>query len=249
MLNYIFTRLACSKLVGIYSIINFIINKRNFCRVFIGYHSCLRLITIVNCLFYLVSCSFHNHGRQKTKPWFVELPQHSPSCCFTSYKLLPLWHGAKQQTHNSRCSGCELTLSYVPQGYYRHWQFSIGEDQGWGLTEPISSIHYFPLVFITIKILLNTLRPTRNKRNFWDDIFKCIFVNENVWMSIKISMEFIPKGPINNIPVLVQIVAWRRQGNKPLSEPMMVKSLTHICITRPQWVNCKIACSYLSGGT
>ena len=40
----------------------------------------------------------------------------------------------------------------------------------------------------------------------------------------------------NNIPALVQIMAWRRPGDKPLSEPMMVNLLTHICVTRPQWV-------------
>ena len=45
---------------------------------------------------------------------------------------------------------------------------------------------------------------------------------------IKISLKFVPKGPINNIPSLVQIMAWRRPGDKPLSEPMMA-SLTHIC--------------------
>ena len=61
--------------------------------------------------------------------------------------------------------------------------------------------------------------------------------NENVWISIKISLKFVPRGPINNIPALVQIMAWRRQGDKPLSEPMMVILLTHICVTRPQWVN------------
>ena len=44
-------------------------------------------------------------------------------------------------------------------------------------------------------------------------------------------------GPINIIPALVQIMAWRRPGDKPLSEPMMVSLLTHICVTRPQWVN------------
>ena len=32
-------------------------------------------------------------------------------------------------------------------------------------------------------------------------------------------------------------MAWRRSGDKPLSEPMMVSLLTHICVTRPQWVN------------
>ena len=84
---------------------------------------------------------------------------------------------------------------------------------------------------------LNTLRPRQNGRHFADDIFKCIFFNENFWIPIKISLKFVPKGPINNIPALVQIMAWRRPGDKPLSEPMMVSLLTHICVTRPQWVN------------
>ena len=64
--------------------------------------------------------------------------------------------------------------------------------------------------------------------------FNCIFLNENVWIPIKISLKFVPKDPMNNITALVQIIAWRRPGNKPLSEPMMVNLLTHICVTRPQ---------------
>ena len=80
----------------------------------------------------------------------------------------------------------------------------------------------------------NTLR--QDGRHFPDDIFKCIFLNENVWISIRISLKFVPKGPINNISALVQIMAWRRPGDKPLSEPMIVSVLTHICVTRPQWV-------------
>ena len=42
--------------------------------------------------------------------------------------------------------------------------------------------------------------------------------------------------PINNIPALVQIMAWCRPGDKPWSEPMMVSLLTHIRVTRPRWV-------------
>ena len=86
---------------------------------------------------------------------------------------------------------------------------------------------------------LNTLRPTQNGRHFPDGIFKCIFLNENVWISIKISLKFASKGPINNIPALVQIMAWRWPGHNPLSEPTLVSLLTHICITRPPWVNAK----------
>ena len=84
---------------------------------------------------------------------------------------------------------------------------------------------------------LNTLRPRQNGRHFPDDIFKCSFLNKNVWISIKISLKFVPKGLINNIPALVQIMAWRPPGDKPLSEPMLVSLPTHICITQPQWVN------------
>ena len=82
----------------------------------------------------------------------------------------------------------------------------------------------------------NTLRPRQNGRHFADDIFKCIFLNENIWIPIKISLKFVPKGPINNIPALVQIMVWRRSGDKPLSEPMLVSLPTYICVTRPQWV-------------
>ena len=88
-----------------------------------------------------------------------------------------------------------------------------------------------------IIVLVNTLRPIQNGRLLADDIFTCIFLNEKVWISIKISLTFVPKGPINNIPALVQIMAWRQPGDKPLSEPMMFSLLTHICATRPQWVN------------
>ena len=61
-------------------------------------------------------------------------------------------------------------------------------------------------------------------------------MNENVRISIEFSLKFVPKGPINNILALVQIMAWRRPGDKPLSEPVRVSLLTHICVVRPQWV-------------
>ena len=82
----------------------------------------------------------------------------------------------------------------------------------------------------------NPLRPRQNGRLFPDDIFKLVFLNENVCISIKMLLKFVPRVPINNIPALVQIMAWRRAGDKPLSEPMMVSLPTHICVTRPHWV-------------
>ena len=51
--------------------------------------------------------------------------------------------------------------------------------------------------------ILNTLRPRQNGRLFTDDILKGIFLNENVWIPIEISLKFVPKGPIDNIPAMV----------------------------------------------
>ena len=76
------------------------------------------------------------------------------------------------------------------------------------------------------------MRPRQNGRHFSDDIFNS---NEKVWNSINISLKFVPNGPINNIPTLDQIMAWRRAGDKPFCEPMMVRLPTHICVTLPQW--------------
>ena len=85
-------------------------------------------------------------------------------------------------------------------------------------------------------LFLNTLRPRQNGCNFPDNILKCIFMNENIWILIEISLKFVLKVPIANIPALVQIMAWRRPGDQPLSESMMVSLLTNICITWPPWI-------------
>ena len=86
-------------------------------------------------------------------------------------------------------------------------------------------------LYLHFRYRINSSPPGQNGLHFTDDIFKRIFLNENVWMSIKISLKFVPKGPINNTGALVQIMASRRPGDNPLSEPMMVSLPTHICVT------------------
>ena len=105
----------------------------------------------------------------------------------------------------------------------------------WGVkTNATKSMDKVLLWYTRTILRVNTLRPRQNGRRFADDTFKRIFFNENVRISIKISLKFVPKGPISNIPALVEIMAWRRPGDKPLSEPMMVRLSTHLCVTRPQ---------------
>ena len=90
---------------------------------------------------------------------------------------------------------------------------------------------------IGLDYTLNSLSPRQDGRHFADDIFTSIFFNGNCYILIKFSLKYVRKGPIDNNPALVQIMAWRRSGDKPLSEPMLISLPTHICVTRPQWVN------------
>ena len=106
-----------------------------------------------------------------------------------------------------------------------------------GLFWSIGTAMFYISSRLDISSYVNILRPTQDGSHFPYDIVKCIFLNDDLYILIKISLKFVPKGPINNIPALVQIMAWRRIGDKPLSEPNMVSLLTHICVTRPQWVN------------
>ena len=71
---------------------------------------------------------------------------------------------------------------------------------------------------------VNTLgRPRQNGCHFAYSIFKCIFLKENVWNLIRISLNFVPKGPINNVPAMGQTMAWHQIGVKPLSELMQTR--------------------------
>ena len=140
---------------------------------------------------------------------------------------VPLWEESTSDWKNIYVWG--LGASYIRDltVVYSIWQLQCN--------------HYLWIMIHGLLIIwpyvINTLRLWQNGHHFPDDIFKWIFLNENVWISINVSLKFVPGDPINNILKLVQIIAWRRPGDKPLSEPMMVSLLMQICVTRPQWVN------------
>ena len=132
-----------------------------------------------------------------------------------------------------------LPVPWLTRPIHWHIYVALGGDeltiQSWWRIQKLTSVLTMP-VDILVPNGVNTLRPRQNGCHFADNTFNHIFVNENVRISIKFSLKFVPKGPINNIPALVQIMAWRRPGDKPLSEPVMASRLMHICVTRPQWV-------------
>ena len=85
-----------------------------------------------------------------------------------------------------------------------------------------------------------TLVLTHWGRDKMAAFFQTKFSNAFSWMKMfELRIKFhwsLFKDPINSILALVQMMAWRLPGDKPLSEPMLVSLLTHICVTRPQWV-------------
>ena len=97
--------------------------------------------------------------------------------------------------------------------------------------------------YCSIGLCLSVRVLTHWGRDKMADFFRTTF--SNAFSSMKMCEfrlnfhfhKFVSKDPINNISALVKIMAWRRPGDKPLSEPMMIILLTHICVTRPQWVN------------
>ena len=106
-----------------------------------------------------------------------------------------------------------LTLSYgirsLCQLWFRQWLVALWHQAiTWTnvhLSSLINTICWTWHISVTPSRCLNfnTLRLRQNGRHFVDDILKSIFLNENVWISIEISLKFVPKGPINNIPALV----------------------------------------------
>ena len=109
-------------------------------------------------------------------------------------------------SNRSLCLGVQLTIS---QHRFRYW-LSADQTTSRYLDQWWSTL--LRHICVTQPLWVNTLRLRQNGCRFADNTFKCIFLNEDVRISIKISLKFVPKGPINNNPSLVQIMAWRGSG-------------------------------------
>ena len=114
---------------------------------------------------------------------------------FANHMIDQQWHGARNYTLSSRTK--------------RRWSSMvhtlIADDTA---MQGVMTLTYLPW----------TKYPPFHRRYFQ---MYFIFVNEKFCILVEISFKFVPKGPINNIPLWVQIMAWCRTGNKPLSEPTM----------------------------
>ena len=114
-------------------------------------------------------------------------------------------------THTLKCL-CLVVHFDEPAWHKNIMPWSVGKyklpmDWKWQLSRA-SGLY---TVYI-IKYALNTLRLRQDGRHFADIVLKCIFLNENVWISLKIPLKFVPRGPINNNPALVKIMACADQA-------------------------------------
>ena len=83
----------------------------------------------------------------------------------------------------------------------------------------------------------NTSKPEQNGAILADDIFKCTSLIENNGIQIQISLKCVPRTPIDNKPALVQVMVWRRTGDKPLPEPVMTQFSDAYMRHQGGWVN------------
>ena len=80
---------------------------------------------------------------------------------------------------------------------------------------------------------VNTLGPRQNDRHFPDDIFNCILLKENICLKFQIkcsklyNLQYSSIGLDNGLaPTRRQAIIWT-----------IYRLPTHVCVTRPEWVN------------
>ena len=158
------------------------------------------------CLFNPALFSYRPSNRLFKLIWCFVAPNviimyiHKGSLDKLNWNLLP----PSKQIHLALCTS---TRRYWTQNICqpiarRPFSIALSSTNGWILNDQIMAWR---------RTAINTLRPRQDGRRFPDDTFERIFLNENVIILIKMSMKFVPNGPIDNIPALVQIMA-RRQA-------------------------------------
>ena len=98
----------------------------------------------------------------------------------------------------------------------------------------LSNVSWYYMLQCNDRNNTQTTSLTHWGRDKMADISQTTFSNvfSSMWMfEFRLKLKFVPKGPINTIPALAQIMAWRRPGDKPLSEAMLISLPMHICIS------------------
>ena len=165
--------------------------------------------------------------------------------------------GLTQDCSNSTANALELLQSCTKPSICLSSRKTIQSVKANSNVYIIRAPLFFATVYNANRIILQwracckdySLKPRRNGRHFADDIFKWIFTNKRVCILIGISLKFVPKRQIGDKSELVQVMACRRKGDKPLPEPMLtwftMFTDAYICVTTGRWVNSLGPCAAL----
>ena len=146
-------------------------------------------------------------------------------CCSNQVAYL---HMSQQLSCRDMCKNCDLIWwLFFMRARCISERFGSWAHKLFSETYPCSSLTKRTQSGLLHSVVLTKMRPEQNGCHLAYNIFKTIFLNENVHILNKISLKFVPKGPIDKKPFLVQVMAWHLTCNKPLHEPMS---------TWPQWV-------------
>ena len=99
-----------------------------------------------------------------------------------------------------------------------NWRWSIDKP----LSEPIK-VNLLMHIYVTRSQWVNSSPLDKMAATSADDNFKCIFLNENDRIPIRFSLKFVLRSPVDNTPALVQVMACRLFGAKPLPERMLTQ--------------------------
>ena len=183
---------------------------------------CLYFVFFINII---ISVILHHDNHSIYNSFLHHFPSHITGCTIFSTDAVLVFK-----------IPCSHFLPYVYVTLALHqtsdiWLFSVGLRASWYWKSRCPYVNYPPSPLDKMAAILA------------DDNLKCIFLNENDRTLIQISLKFVPRSPIDNNSALVQVMAWRRTGDKPFPELM----LTHICGTMGRRVNS--SCSEQSGSS
>ena len=132
-------------------------------------------------------------------------------CNWSIYRTALSWWRHQMETFSALLALCAgnspVPVNSPHKGQWRGaWMFSLISAciNAWVNNREAGDLrrhrgHYDAIVtYCFNSSCFNSSPPGQNVRHFADDIFKCIFLNENVWISLKFSLKFIPNVRINS---------------------------------------------------
>ena len=155
------------------------------------------------------------------------------------------WNGSALVQIMACCLFGTKPLSKPMQGYcnwtlmnklqwnsYQNTKLFIHENASENIVSEMGAIlfrvRWVKSLVVTNRWSVNTLRLRQDGRNF-ADILKCILLNDNVRLSIKISLKFVPESWIDNKSALIQMMTWHQTDDKHhLNQIWLISSHIHM---------------------